>query len=245
MTPLWSSLQTSLHVPILYFLLLSLDIVVLPANPLATRSDLTRIIHLSKPTIAFATSSVANNLPDEFRHGTVLIDSPEFESLMIASRPGAKLEQVEVSQSDVVAILYSSETTGKVKGVMLTHRNLIAEAWFVKLDNQVSSNLKHALLLETSSGKRKQQQHSSIIKKNDNFEAQNEILTSEAVRSLVSSDHSYILDLALAEKLDELNHVAGIVFRLGDASGNWRVKNDYKICVASIVLNQLEIRLSI
>ncbi|KAL4328310.1 hypothetical protein AHAS_Ahas13G0187300 [Arachis hypogaea] len=82
MTPRWSSLQTSLPVPILYFLLLSLGIVVLPANPLATRSDLTRIIHLSKATIAFANSSVANNLPDEFRHGTVLIDSPEFESLM-------------------------------------------------------------------------------------------------------------------------------------------------------------------
>ncbi|QHN79103.1 uncharacterized protein DS421_19g667210 [Arachis hypogaea] len=27
--------------------------------------------------------------------------------------------------------------------------------------------------------------------------------------------------------------------------GNWRVKNDYKICIASIVLNQPEIRLSI
>ncbi|RYQ92018.1 hypothetical protein Ahy_B09g098111 isoform C [Arachis hypogaea] len=121
---------------------------------------------------------------------------------------------------------------------------MVAEAWFVKMGNQVSSNLKHALLLETSSGKRKQQQHSSTIKNNDkvtidilSFEVanvmsktvhlhkslsdseisrlRNEILTSEAVRSLVSSDHSYLLDLALAEKLDELNRVAGVVSRLG------------------------------
>ncbi|KAL7175692.1 hypothetical protein ACSBR2_029307 [Camellia fascicularis] len=37
-----------------------------------------------------------------------------------------ELSRVEVSQSDIAAIMYSSWATGEVKGVMLTHRNLIA-----------------------------------------------------------------------------------------------------------------------
>ncbi|MED6188143.1 hypothetical protein PIB30_083223 [Stylosanthes scabra] len=119
---------------------------------------------------------------------------------------------------------------------------MVAEAWLVKMGNQVSSNLKHALLLETSSSsaKRKQQQHSTSDKVTIailSFEVanvmsktvhlhkslsdseisrlRNEILNSEPVRNLVSDDDSYLLDLALAEKLDELNRVAGVVSRLG------------------------------
>ncbi|KAI9118450.1 hypothetical protein K1719_010782 [Acacia pycnantha] len=43
----------------------------------------------------------------------------------------------------------------------------------------------------------------------------NEILTSEDVNKLVSSDEAFLLELALAEKLEELNRVASVVSRLG------------------------------
>lgn len=114
-----------IQVPILCFALLSIGVVVSPANPASTRSELTRLVDISKPVIAFATSATANKLPD-LRLGTVIIDSLEFNSLMTTSPPGDQPGRLEVSQSDVAAILYSSGTTGKVKGVMLTHRNLIA-----------------------------------------------------------------------------------------------------------------------
>ena len=42
-----------------------------------------------------------------------------------------------------------------------------------------------------------------------------EILKFEGVLNLVSSNESHLLDLALAEKLDDLNRVAAVVSRLG------------------------------
>ncbi|GMQ09991.1 hypothetical protein CsSME_00053179 [Camellia sinensis var. sinensis] len=82
-----------------------------------------RQIKLSKPVIVFATSTTCSRLPN-LRFGTILIDSLKFESMMTSLT--RKLSRVEVSQSDIAAIMYSSGTTGEVKGVMLTHWNLIA-----------------------------------------------------------------------------------------------------------------------
>ncbi|XP_028797188.1 4-coumarate--CoA ligase-like 9 [Neltuma alba] len=119
-----------IKVPILYFALLSLGVVVSPANPISTRAEISHLFRLSSPVIAFTTSSTAQNLPHSLRLGVILLDSPEFDSLMTTARSLTKpvVPRVEVSQSDIAAILYSSGTTGKVKGVMLSHRNLIALA---------------------------------------------------------------------------------------------------------------------
>lgn len=117
---------------------------------------------------------------------------------------------------------------------------MVAEPWIVKMGNQVSANLKHALL-EPSKNKNpkkpeiggntkqtigilsfevanvmsktiylhKSLSHSAISK------LKNEILSSDGVRNLVSSDEVHLLELAFAEKLEDLNRVANVVSRLG------------------------------
>ncbi|XP_073015310.1 4-coumarate--CoA ligase-like 9 [Primulina eburnea] len=113
----------SFHVPVLYFSLLSLGITVSPSSPLSSPSEITHQIELSKPAIFFATSATAQKLPPNLP--LVLLDSPKFISMLEAKASGSATNVV-VNQCDHAAILYSSGTTGKVKGVVLTHRNLIA-----------------------------------------------------------------------------------------------------------------------
>jgi acyl-CoA synthetase (AMP-forming)/AMP-acid ligase II len=60
----------------------------------------------------------------------LLIDEPE--AAVAAAETGAKPAEVEVDPEDLAVLPYSSGTTGRMKGVMLSNRNLVAnieQAW--------------------------------------------------------------------------------------------------------------------
>ncbi|KAM0939865.1 putative AMP-dependent synthetase/ligase, AMP-binding, AMP-binding enzyme domain, ANL [Dioscorea sansibarensis] len=111
-----------LEIPILYLALLSLGAIVTPANPAATPSELSRLIHLSGPAFFFATSSTSSKLPRQVT--PVLIDSPLFRSFLESGSPLS--DPIEVRQSDPAAVQFSSGTTGRVKAAALPHRTFIA-----------------------------------------------------------------------------------------------------------------------
>ncbi|KAG9447207.1 hypothetical protein H6P81_013335 [Aristolochia fimbriata] len=103
--PAPASPSSSFELPVLYFSLLSLGVAVSPS----TAPEISRQVRLVKPAVAFA---------------VILLDSPEFAAM--TRDGGNSLPVADVPQSLPAAVLYSSGITGRVKGVELTHRNLIA-----------------------------------------------------------------------------------------------------------------------
>ncbi len=95
---------------IVYHAILCAGAVVTPLNPLLTQEEI-----LKQQTDAGA---------------KLLIDDPL--NAVAVAEPGAKPSEVEVDPEDLAVLPYSSGTTGLMKGVMLTHRNLVAnieQAW--------------------------------------------------------------------------------------------------------------------
>ncbi|PWA36071.1 AMP-dependent synthetase/ligase, AMP-binding enzyme C-terminal domain protein [Artemisia annua] len=101
----------SSYLPILYLSLFAIGVTVSPANPVSSIPEVSRQIHLCKPTVTFATlDSIHKLLEVGFGNPIVLIDSPEFESMMRVIKSNGNLAKFEVLQSDTAAILYSSGT---------------------------------------------------------------------------------------------------------------------------------------
>ena len=99
-------------------------LVVVPVNAKLHPSEVEWIIENAQARWAFVTRDVA---PHALRGLERQLDaeSPELEALLEPLADGAGLRPTERQPDDLAWLFYTSGTTGRPKGVMLTHRNLM------------------------------------------------------------------------------------------------------------------------
>ncbi|XP_011092586.1 4-coumarate--CoA ligase-like 6 [Sesamum indicum] len=129
-------LPNSVCFPIVFLGALSVGAIVTPMNPLSSLSEIKRQVLDSNASLVFSVLDRVHELFGALR-GCSVIGVPEilsFDSLpddysvfhkLVSSDP-RMAPTPEIMQQDTAAILYSSGTTGRAKGVMLTHGNFIA-----------------------------------------------------------------------------------------------------------------------
>lgn len=111
---------------------MSLGALITTANPLNTNSELAKQLSDSNPVLAFTTPELAPKLAASGGVPVVLLEGSlgnlvTLDELIRRGLNGGKeVVWEKVVQQDAAALLYSSGTTGVSKGVVSSHRNMIA-----------------------------------------------------------------------------------------------------------------------
>lgn len=118
----------SLPFPALALSVLSLGALLSTPNPLLTPSELHALVLDSSPFLVLATLDLAPKLRSLRTPLPLLVLVEPFLSSLRLNPGPIPIPAVRVSPHDPATLMYSSGTTGKSKGVVATHRNLVAMA---------------------------------------------------------------------------------------------------------------------
>ncbi|KAK1411805.1 hypothetical protein QVD17_32581 [Tagetes erecta] len=119
--------------PVAVFAVTSIGAIITTANPVYTVNELSHQINDCKPKLIITVDQL---LPKVKGFNLPILDLNNCSDLIEKSR-NKTLASHSITQNDVAAILYSSGTTGLSKGVVLTHRSIIATALAVTSDQEL------------------------------------------------------------------------------------------------------------
>ncbi|KAK1602504.1 hypothetical protein QYE76_037589 [Lolium multiflorum] len=131
-------LPNSIAFPVAFLAVLAAGGVATTMNPSSSRAEIAGRLRDTSPSLILASSDNAAKLPPSAAPVLVVPDTfpatedeyAPFRALLDSSGAGAgktdEFPSAEVGQDSDAAFLYSSGTSGRSKGVVLTHRNLIS-----------------------------------------------------------------------------------------------------------------------
>lgn len=123
-------LEKSAHVLFLYLACLRAGFVYLPLNTAYTKNELNYFLDNAEPSaVVCAPNSyeIFSDLKNNKLNNIFTLDTKEQGTLIELSRnTAAEFETVACTANDIAVILYTSGTTGRPKGAMITHGNLAA-----------------------------------------------------------------------------------------------------------------------
>uniref|UniRef100_A0A2P2J0Q3 Uncharacterized protein MANES_18G006700 n=1 Tax=Rhizophora mucronata TaxID=61149 RepID=A0A2P2J0Q3_RHIMU len=127
----------SIFFPVVCLSVMSLGAIITTTNPLNTSREIAKQIADSKPSLAFTTVQLVPKLVASNSNLPVILLDGDLSnkagvkivttlSEMMKKQPSESRVKYRINQNDTATLLYSSGTTGASKGVISSHRNLIA-----------------------------------------------------------------------------------------------------------------------